>query len=112
MGNGPLGTVLRQIRQLVGSRVAAELTDGHLLERFAKQRDEAAFEALLRRHGPLVLGVCRRILPNTHDADDAFQATFLVLVRKAGSLGRRGSVAPWLYTVAHHTALRARAEAA
>src|SRR5262249_48128930 len=68
--------------------------------------------ALVRRHGPLVLGVCRRVLRDRHAAEDAFQATFLILLRRARSLDRRGSVASWLYTVAYHVALRARADAA
>jgi RNA polymerase sigma factor (sigma-70 family) len=85
------------------------LTDGQLLERFLARRDEAAFEALLRRHGPMVLGVCRRVLRNESDAEDAFQATFLVLVRKASTLQARELVGPWLYGVAHRTAQKARA---
>ncbi|HEY7313749.1 MAG TPA: sigma-70 family RNA polymerase sigma factor [Gemmataceae bacterium] len=112
MANGQLGTVLRQIRRLAGASPGDESTDGPLLRRFADHRDEAAFDALLRRHGPLVLGVCRRVLGDAHDAEDAFQAAFLVLARRAAALDRRGSVAGFLYTVAYHIALRARADAA
>jgi RNA polymerase sigma factor (sigma-70 family) len=83
-------------------------TDGQLLEVFAHRRDEGAFEALVRRHGPMVLGVCRRILRNNHDAEDAFQATFLVLACKAGVLRPRHMVAGWLYSVACNTALKLR----
>jgi len=111
MAHGRLGMLLGQIRQLVGAPPAGDQSDARLLERFADQRDEAAFQALVRRHGPLVLGVCRRVLRDHHDAEDAFQATFFVLARKAGVLGRRGSLAPWLYTVAYRLALRARADA-
>jgi RNA polymerase sigma factor (sigma-70 family) len=85
------------------------LSDGQLLQRFLARRDESAFAALVRRHGPMVLGVCRRILRNGHDADDAFQATFLVLVRKARALARRTVVGDWLHGVAYRTALKARA---
>jgi RNA polymerase sigma factor (sigma-70 family) len=87
------------------------LTDGQLLEAFLSGRHETAFEELLKRHGPLVLGVCRRILRDPHDADDAFQATFLVLLRKAGSIGKKESVASWLYGVAYRLAVRAKAKA-
>src|SRR5215831_14621878 len=90
----------------------AERGDHELLNAFAAQRDGEAFAALVRRHGRLVLGVCRRVLGDEHDAEDAFQATFLVLVRRARGLGRGGSVGNWLHTVAYHVALRARANAA
>jgi RNA polymerase sigma factor (sigma-70 family) len=87
----------------------AALTDGQLLGRFLECRDQAAVTALVQRHGPMVWGVCRRILGHHHEAEDAFQATFLVLVRKAGSVRRRELVGNWLYGVAHQTALKARA---
>lgn len=83
-------------------------TDAELLQRFVTERDEAAFELLVWRHGGMVMGTCQRLLRHGHDAEDAFQATFLTLVRKAGSIGKRSSVASWLYKVAYHTALRAR----
>src|SRR5262245_36886582 len=85
----------------------ASPTDRELLERFAQLGDESAFEVLLRRHGPLVLGVCRRVL-GKDDADDAFQATFLVLARKAAATAWRDSVAGWLHRTAHQIAVRAR----
>src|SRR5579884_1115666 len=88
-----------------------EWTDEELLDRFVSQRDAAAFETLVRRHGPMVLGVCRRLLQHPKDAEDAFQATFLVLVRKAASLGQRELLGNWLYGVAYRTALDARAAA-
>jgi RNA polymerase sigma factor (sigma-70 family) len=84
-------------------------TDGTLLESYITRQDEAAFEALVCRHGPMVLGVCRRVLQNEADAEDAFQATFLVLVRRAGSIRPRGMVGNWLYGVAQNTARKAKA---
>jgi RNA polymerase sigma factor (sigma-70 family) len=108
MASGQLNGVLRYLRR-VSARTLGDRTDGQLLERFAAERDEAAFAALVRRHGPLVWGVCRRVLRHEHDAEDAFQATFLVLVRKADSIGKRASVGSWLYGVAYRVASRARA---
>jgi len=87
-------------------------SDTDLLGHFIEEREEAAFAALLQRHGPMVLGVCRRILGNPHDAEDAFQATFLVLARKAASVRPREAVGNWLYGVAYRTALEARTKIA
>src|SRR5215831_13393569 len=98
MTNGHLGTLLRLLRRRTGEECAGGLSDGQLLDRFVRQRDEAAFEALFWRHAPMVLSVCRRLLPPA-DAEDAFQATFLVLVRKAASVGRGDAVGAWLYRV-------------
>src|SRR5262249_5773382 len=94
---------------LIGGAPAAALTDGQLLGRFLEGGDESAVEVLVRRYGRLVFGVCRRVLHNDHTAEDAFQATFLVLTRKAPSLDRRNPLGNWLYTVAYRLALRARA---
>src|SRR5260221_2161193 len=109
MATTVLGTVLRNVRRSMVRHDDAGQTDGALLECFITQQDEAAFEALVRRHGPMVLGVCRRFLRNEADAEDAFQATFLVLVRRAGSVRPRGMVGNWLYGVAQNTARKAYA---
>jgi RNA polymerase sigma factor (sigma-70 family) len=111
MPSEPLNLVLRTIRRLVGDR-GDETSDARLLERYAQQRDETAFAELVQRHGTLVHGVCRRVLHHEQDAEDAFQATFLVLARKAGSIRKREALGSWLYEVAYHIALRARADAA
>jgi RNA polymerase sigma factor (sigma-70 family) len=100
--------LLLHLRGAMLLRDGAGSTDGQLLESFITHHDEAAFAALVRRHGPMVWGVCRRLLRNTHDAEDAFQATFLVLVRKAASVVPRERVPNWLYGVAYQTAVRAR----
>jgi RNA polymerase sigma factor (sigma-70 family) len=102
----PLQRLVHRLRQVAGSSVAP--TDGHLLERWVSQRDETAFELLLRRHGPMALAVCRRLLRDGGAAEDAFQAAWLVFLRKAGSLRRRESVAAWLHRVACRVALRMR----
>jgi RNA polymerase sigma factor (sigma-70 family) len=112
MANGNLGVVFRQFERLFAAGSVAGLTEGQLVERFARQGDEAAFEAIVARHGPMVLGICRRVLRDPGDVEDAFQATFLVLVRKAGSLRRRDLLGNWLFGVASRVALRARAVAA
>src|SRR4051812_41960042 len=85
--------------------------DARLLERFLADRDETAFATLVQRHGPMVMGVCHRVLHHPQDAEDAFQATFLVLVRKAASVSPPGMVGNWLYGVAYQTAIKARAMA-
>jgi RNA polymerase sigma factor (sigma-70 family) len=108
MATGELGKVLQQLRAAYGP----DQDDASLLESFLARHDESAFAVLVRRHGPMVLGVCRRVLQNEADAEDAFQATFLVLVRKAGSVVRRGVIGSWLFGVAHRTALEARRAAA
>jgi len=101
--------VAGHLRKLLGGPLAGGLSDAELLERFVLRRDAAAFEVLVWRHGPMVLGVCRHVLRHEHDAEDAFQATFLVLVRKAGSIGKRQAVGSWLFRVAYRVALRANA---
>jgi RNA polymerase sigma factor (sigma-70 family) len=98
--------LLRHLRRLLSRQDAA--ADAVLLERFAAQRDESAFAALLARHGPMVLGVCRRVLRDMHEAEDVFQAVFLVLARKAATLRRPQSLAAWLYGTARHLALKVR----
>jgi len=109
MASDSAGVLLHRVRRAATLSQAAELTDGALLDRFLTSRDEVAFEQLVRAHGPMVLAVCRRLLGHEQDAEDAFQATFLVLSRKAGSIRRRGSLAGWLYAVACRTAMEARA---
>ena len=112
MSDGRNSTVVRHFGRIFGPGTATGLSDGQLLDRFASGRDEAAFEALLIRHGPMVLGTCRALLPDPNDADDAFQATFLVLARRAGAVHVRGSLGPWLHGVSHRVARRGRADRA
>jgi RNA polymerase sigma factor (sigma-70 family) len=106
------GAFLKDLRTLYAEGSIGTLTDGQLLERFVACRDEVVFEALVERHGTMVLQICRGMLGNSHDAEDVFQATFLVLVRRAGSIRKRDSVASWLFGVAGRIAARARVDAA
>ncbi len=108
---GPMSQVIHQLRNSI-LRDGMEPTDGQLLDCFVKGREAAALESLVQRHGAMVWSICRRALANHHDAEDAFQATFLVLVRKAASIQPREMVGNWLYGVAHQTALKARATCA
>jgi RNA polymerase sigma factor (sigma-70 family) len=101
--------LLDRIRRAALLRDGGGLNDGQLLALFVRHRDGDAFAALLRRHGPMVMGVCRRVLLNQHDAEDAFQATFLIFARKASSVNAQDSIGGWLYRVAVRTALGARA---
>ena len=101
----------RSLRALFDAGTVAGLTDGQLLERFAARSGETSeltFAIMVERHGPMVLRVCRSVLRHEHDVEDAFQATFLVLVRKAESLWVRDSLGPWLYRVAYRMAVRAK----
>jgi RNA polymerase sigma factor (sigma-70 family) len=109
MGNRQLGSVLQFLRRLAGPDPTAGLSDGQLLRRYIEGRDQTAFAALVERHGRLVLAVCRRLLPTLQDAEDAFQATFLILVRQARAITKHESVGSWLHGVAHRVALRAKA---
>src|SRR5262249_41460278 len=112
MATSQTSEVIQHLRRAVLLREGAGLTDRQLLEDFLSRREEAALAALVYRHGPMVWGVCRRVLRNYHDAEDVFQATFLVLVRKASSIASPELLANWLYGVAHQTALKARATTA
>jgi RNA polymerase sigma factor (sigma-70 family) len=112
MPRGQLSKVVDFLCTVASDHDPARETDGELLDRYIQRQDETAFEALVRRHGPMVLDVCRRVLGNVHDADDAFQAAFLVLVRKGSSIRPRDQVGNWLYGVAYRTALEARRLAA
>src|SRR5262249_34912177 len=101
MSTSPAAPVLGTLQRLLRAQRAAGADDRDLLARIAAGRDEAAFTQLVHRHGPLVWGVCRRVLRNEADAEDAFQATFLVLARKAGTVRAGASLASYLYGVAH-----------
>jgi RNA polymerase sigma factor (sigma-70 family) len=99
-------------RRRTSLHVLQQLSDAHLLERFTERHSDAAFAVLVERHGPLVHSVCRRVLQNAHDTEDAFQAAFLVLARKAHTIHQQQSLGSWLYKVAYRIALRARADIA
>ena len=103
------GALVRDLEQVFDHCTATDLSEGRLLRRFVAEGDESAFSTLVSRHGPMVLGVCRRVLGTRGDADDAFQATFLVLLRRATSLRDVDSLGPWLHGVAWRVAMRARA---
>src|SRR4051794_7962829 len=104
MAGAPFEQVLVHARKMAARLEADRLTDRQLLEAFVQRRDQAAFESLVTRHGPMVQSVCRRLLRDAADADDAFQATFCVLARKASSIRKAESVGSWLYGVAVRTA--------
>ena len=108
MANGQLRGLICQLRRQSG----CTLSDAQLLDEFVTRRDEASFEVLVWRHGSMVLSVCQRVLHDSHEAEDAFQATFLVFARKAGSISKREAVSSWLYKVAYRVALRVRARTA
>src|SRR5690349_635628 len=112
MAKAQLGGVLRHLGELRMTHAVAEASDAELLGRFAERHEDAAFTGLLRRHGPMVWAVSRRVLPDVRDAEDVFQAAFLLLARKAGSIRKRESVGSWLHGVAHRMALKARARGA
>ncbi|HEV3259322.1 MAG TPA: RNA polymerase sigma factor, partial [Gemmataceae bacterium] len=112
MAMAPLNTLLHHIQKLASGHSVLQSTDRQLLDDFAAQRHEAAFTALVSRHGPMVWRVCRRVLCHEQDAEDAFQATFLVLARNAESIRKRDSVGDWLHGVAYRTAMQAKRSAA
>jgi DNA-directed RNA polymerase specialized sigma24 family protein len=112
MTGTPSRTPLRHVCTLLDTVALAEVSDGQLLSRFVQQREERAFTALVQRHGPMVLAVARRLLRQPQDAEDVFQAAFLLLARQAGSIRRPDSVACWLHGVAHRLALKARRQMA
>src|SRR5262250_2028379 len=111
MTQAPLATAVRSLRQAVTS-TAEELGDRQLLQDFLGKRDESAFALLIRRHGPMVHGLCRRVLQHAQDAEDAFQATFLVLARKAATIRKGEALASWLHGVSYRIAMRAKRDAA
>ena len=109
MATSQMSNVIQHLHQTM---LWQEAPDGQLLESFVNRREASALETLVRRHGPMVWNVCRRVLHNHQDVEDAFQATFLVFVRKAASIVPREMVGNWLYGVAHQTALKANAATA
>jgi RNA polymerase sigma factor (sigma-70 family) len=113
MAPASLGAVVRHLHQLADGRgsQSPDLSDRQLLEAFSAGKDQAAFEALVRRHGPLVLGVCRHLLRHEQDAEDAFQNTFLALASNAPSIRKQDSLAGWLHSVAYRVSIRAKRDA-
>ena len=107
-----VGAALRQINRLFTEGAITGLSDAQLLDRFLAERDGAAFEMLMARHGPMVLSVCRGVLKDPNDAEDAFQVAFLILVKKSGTFRGHVALGPWLYRVSYRVALRANAAAA
>src|SRR6516165_9873352 len=112
MATANLSDFLRRLSRGMAAEMLAEDSDRQLVNRMLAERDEAAFEAVVHRHGPMVFRVCWRVLQHSHDAEDAFQATFLVLAQKLRTLRKHASLASWLHGVAHRVALKAKAEAA
>jgi RNA polymerase sigma factor (sigma-70 family) len=112
MATTSLGTLVRHVQKLAEGHRVQEWTDRQLLDDFAAQHSESAFAALVSRHGPMVMRVCRRVLHHEQDAEDAFQATFLVLARNTGSIRKRDAVADWLHGVAYRSAMKAKRGAA
>jgi RNA polymerase sigma factor (sigma-70 family) len=112
MAKAASSLIVQLIRRAAEDPRVRDLSDQELLQRFHAQQDQAAFHALLCRHGPMVLDVCGGVLANEADAEDAFQAAFLILARKAGSIRKTASLGSWLHGVAYRTALKARAQSA
>src|SRR6516165_8064241 len=112
MATANLSDFLRRLSRGMAAEMLAEDSDRQLVNRMLAERDEAAFEAVVHRHGPMVYRVCWRVLRHSHDAEDAFQATFLVLAQKLRTLRKHASLASWLHGVAHRVALKAKAKSA
>src|SRR2546423_7541538 len=112
MATASLSTFLKRLTRGMAAETLTQKTDGQLVEHFLVGRDEAAFQAIVRRHGAMVYRVGWRVLRQAQDAEDAFQATFLILARKLRTVRRQASLASWLHGVAHRVALKARAQAA
>src|SRR5438876_2149414 len=106
MARQSLNGVMQHLRKMAAVQTYRGLSDREVLERFTLEHDEAAFTVLVERHGPMVLGVCRRALPNYHDGEDACQATFLVLARKASSVRKKSALSSWLHGVAYRVAAK------
>jgi RNA polymerase sigma factor (sigma-70 family) len=112
MPHAAFSSFMHMLRRVAARHVRDEQADAELLARFVRRGDEAAFEVLVHRHGPMVWSVCRRLLTRTEDAEDAFQAAFVVLLRRAGSIRDASRLGNWLYGVTYRVAVRARARAA